>query len=95
MQAKHIIRMEIRMYGKKPFLALAAGAVLFGGAVAASASNFTDERDRGNSARQTELDREYARQHPTIMPGTPAYGSPYGYVPPHRAAKHRHPLAEH
>jgi hypothetical protein len=85
------------MYSKKPLVALAAAVVLLAGGTVALAANFTDPRDSGNSVHQTQLDREYARQHPTVTPGTPpALISPYGYVPPHRpAAKRRHPVAEH
>jgi hypothetical protein len=48
-----------------------------------------DARDSGwFTQRQMELDREYARNHPTTMPGTPPAlstpGSAYGHVPPHR-----------
>jgi hypothetical protein len=80
------------MYSKKSLVLVAAVGVLL--ATPALAANFTDERDSGLSVRQTQLDEQYARRHPTIVPGTPPslstpYG--YGYVPPHRpAAKHRH-----
>jgi hypothetical protein len=42
-------------------------------------------RDGGNDAHQTYLDEQYARNHPTIVPGAPPGitepGSAYGYVP--------------
>jgi hypothetical protein len=78
------------MYSKKSLVLFASAVVLVSSA--ALAANFTDRRDSGLSVRQTELDEQYARRHPTIVPGTPARkNTPYGYVPPHRsAAKHRH-----
>ena len=81
------------MYSKS-FVVSAAAAVLLAGMAPALAANFTDERDSGNSVHQTHLDREYARTHPTIVPGTPpapSTHSPYGYVPPHRS-KVKRPL---
>ena len=78
------------MCSKNTLFLVAAAAVLL--ATSALAANFTDDRDNGLSARQTEIDEQYARSHPTIVPGIPVPpGTPYGYVPPHRsAAKHRH-----
>ena len=78
----------------KKFLVPSAAAVLLLASVSvAPANDASADRDSGLSAHQTELDEQYARSHPTTMPGTPArptsaYG--YGYVPSHRpAAKHR------
>jgi hypothetical protein len=73
-------------------IAIAAMLMLVAGA--ALARDDFDDRDSGASAHQTELDREYARTHPVLTPGTPpALGTSsntYGYVPPHRPkAKHR------
>ena len=79
------------MYSKKS-LVLFAPVVLLASASVARA-HFDDERDAiGLNAHQTQLDEQYARTHPSVMPGTPARPStPYGYVPPRRpAAKHRH-----
>jgi len=79
------------MYSKS-FIVSAAAAVLLAGSTAAHAANFTDPRDSGwFSQRQLQLDREYTRTHPTIIPGTPPAlmtpGGAYGQVPPHRPAK--------
>jgi hypothetical protein len=75
------------MYSKS-FVSAAAAAVLLACAAPALAANFTDERDRGNNEHTTLLDEEYARTHPTIIPGTPpalmGTRSTYGYVLPHR-----------
>jgi len=82
------------MYGKS-FVVPAAAALLLAGAATALAGNFTDERDSGNSAHQTELDEQYARSHHTIVPGTlpprtSTRGS-YGYVSPHHSKTKRTP----
>ena len=84
------------MYSKKSLVLSAATVVLLAGASVALASNLTDDRDSGLSARQTQLDEQFARSHSTttVVPGTPARPiSSYGYVRPHRpAAKHRRGL---
>lgn len=78
------------MYSKKT-LAFAALFVPLAGA--ALATDFDDGRDSGLSAHQMELDREYARSHPTIIPGTPPAlstpGGAYGQVRPHRPTARR------
>jgi hypothetical protein len=84
---------EIAMYSKKSLVLFVAAIVLLAGAsVARAGDDFTRERDRGLNEHQTELDEQFARSHPTVMPGTPTRPStPYGYVPPHRpVAKHWH-----
>ena len=77
----------------KSLVVSAVAAILLAGASAANAANFTDPRDSGNSAHQSMLDEQFARSHPTIMPGTPAQrpGSrgAYGYVPPHHSKAKR------
>jgi hypothetical protein len=83
------------MSSKKSLVLFAAVVVLLAGApVARAGDSVPDERSGGQglNEHQTELDEQYARSHPTTMPGTPARpSSPYGYVPPHHAAaKHRH-----
>ena len=81
------------MSSKKSLVLFAAAVVLLAGAPVARAGNDGPrDRDSGLSVRQTELDEQYARSHPTIVPGTPPrLSTPYGYVPPHRpVAKHRH-----
>lgn len=74
------------MYSRKAFV-FAALLVLFAGAALAK------DRDTRLSLHQMELDREYARSHPTIIPGTPPAistpGSAYRHVPPHRPAAKR------
>ena len=81
------------MYSKK-FLVLSAAAVMLLASVpvALAGADGPRDRDSGLSEHQTELDEQFARSHPTTMPGTPVRPiSPYGYAPPHRpAAKHRH-----
>jgi len=81
------------MYSKKSLVLFVAVALLAGAPVARA--HFDDNRDSGSSAHQTQLDEQYARSHPTAMPGTPARrSSPYGYVPLHRpAARHRHGIS--
>jgi hypothetical protein len=54
------------MYSKKSLVLFAAVVLLASPALAA---NFTDERDRGLSVRQTELDEQYARSHPVMSGG--------------------------
>ena len=83
------------MYSKKSLVLSAATVVLLAGASVALASNLTDDRDSGLSARQTQLDEQFARSHSTTIRGTPARPiSSYGYVPPHRpAARHRRGLS--
>jgi hypothetical protein len=78
------------MYSKTS-LVFAAAVVMLAGASIALARDWTDDRDNGYNAHQTDLDQEYARTHPTITPGPPVRNStPYGYVPPHRP-KGKHP----
>jgi hypothetical protein len=78
------------MYSKRAFVVFAAAVVLLAGAPVALA-HFDDDRDNGFNAHQTDLDRDYARTHPAITPGTPVRNStPYGYVLPHRL-KANHP----
>jgi hypothetical protein len=75
---------------KMSFVVCATAVVVLAGASVALARDWTDDRDDGFNAHQGDLDREYARTRPTILPGTPVRnGTPYGYVPPHRPkAKH-------
>ena len=75
------------MYSKKSLVLFAAAAVLLASmTLAANSGSRTGKengRDTGNNVHQTLLDDEYARQHPTIVPGTPPrLSNPYGYVPP-------------
>jgi hypothetical protein len=58
------------MYGKKPLVLFAAAAVLLASPALAAKNRYG--RDSGHSVRQTELDQQRARKHPTIVPGTPA-----------------------
>jgi hypothetical protein len=54
-------------------LVLFAAVVLLAGAPVARAGNVPDDEcGSGLSVHQTELDQQYARSHPTIVPGTPA-----------------------
>jgi hypothetical protein len=79
----------------RAIVVFAAAAMLLASVPAARAANFTDERDVGNNLHQTLLDREYARTHPTVIPGTPPAltnpRSPYGYAPPHHSKTKRIP----
>jgi len=73
------------MCSKTSFVACAAAVALLAGPVVALAKDNSDKDDTAPNAHQTELDQEYARTHPTVMPGTsPTISAPYGYVPPHR-----------
>jgi len=58
------------MSSKKSLVLLAAAVVLL--ASPALAAKKHHPRYGGNNARQTALDEQYARKHPTIVPGTPA-----------------------
>jgi hypothetical protein len=80
------------MYSKRSLVLFAAAIVLLAGAPVARASDRPDARSDGVSERQSELDAQSARSHPTTVRGAPARPiSTYGYVPPHRpAVKHRH-----
>jgi hypothetical protein len=78
------------MYSKRAFVVVAAAVGLLTG-VSVALAHFDDDRDNGFNAHQTDLDREYARTHPAITPGTPVRnGSSFGYVSPHRP-KAKHP----
>jgi hypothetical protein len=84
-----------RLHMCRKFFVVSAAAVLLASAPAALAANFTDPRDSGNSAHQTELDEQFARSHQTIIPGAPhpvtSTRRLYGYVPPHHSkAKRAH-----
>ena len=86
------------MYSKRSLVLFAAAAALLASMTLAANSGGggrpgkENGRDTGNNVHQTLLDDEYARLHPTIVPGTPPrLSTPYAYVPPHRpAARHRH-----
>jgi len=77
--------LEITMYSKKNLVLLSVvSAVVLLASTPSDARR--DRRDRGNSVRQTLLDDEYARRHPTIVPGTPPRLSrSFGYVPPRQS----------
>ena len=76
------------MYSKRSLVLFAAAAVLLVSMTLAANSGSSrpgkeNGRDTGNNVHQTLLDDEYARRHPTIVPGTPPrLNNPYGYVPP-------------
>jgi hypothetical protein len=74
----------------KFIVASAAAVVLLTGAPITLARDWSDERDNGPNAHQTELDEQYTRTHQAIPPRTPVKNTTsYGYVSPHhRTAKH-------
>jgi len=79
------------MSSKISLVVPAAVAMALVSAPIAVASDRTDNRDLGPNAHDTELDQEYARTHPTVVPGTPpTLNTPYGYVPPHHPIHKKH-----
>ena len=74
--------------------ALLRRGVLFAGAAVARAGNFTNERDTGLNAHQTELDQRFTRRasSPTFTPDPPARNTPpTGSVPRHHPTAKRRP----
>ena len=59
----------ITMY-RKIFLVLLSAVVLLASTLDVFARRGRDRRSSGLSVRQTELDEQFARRHPTIVPGT-------------------------
>jgi hypothetical protein len=62
------------MYSKRSMVLVAAAIVLLAGASVARAGDKAGRRSGGLglNEHQTELDGQFARSHPTVMPGTPA-----------------------
>ena len=57
------------MYSKKFLVLFAAVVLLASASVARAGPTSPDDRDSGNNAHQTELDEQYARNHPTMSDG--------------------------